>query len=197
MLLNLPILICFTLYLVLAPVIYNGLRHFLFLIPLIVLSAIVRFNEFLITPIKRSHYVALSVIALNIFLILISMWQLHPFEYAYFNEFTNGIKGASNNFETEYFGASYKESAEWIRDVYAKEQNTKEQTPTILKVYSCNVSYAMDYYSHKKYETTINRKDADLIVCDNETLLGSQYNGEILNVVSRQNTPLNFVIKPY
>ena len=185
-LLNIPIIICFSAYLILSPIIYNGLRHFLFLIPLITLSACIN----LIYLPKR---LVVPPVILNVLFVIVSIFQLHPFEYAYFNEITFGLKGATNSFETDYFGASYKESAEWIRNKYVPTSSNKQ-----LKVYACDVSYAVDYYSHKKFITTIKGQEADLIICDYEGFLQNNYKGKILYTVKRQDTPLNFVLEtPY
>jgi len=45
---------------------------------------------------------------------ILAMSQLHPYEYAYFNELIGGTEGAGKNLEVEFWGSSYKEGMSWI-----------------------------------------------------------------------------------
>ncbi|HAX67995.1 MAG TPA: hypothetical protein DCY14_00170 [Anaerolineae bacterium] len=36
--------------------------------------------------------------------------QLHPYQYAYYNQFTGGVGGAFRNYETEYWLTCYREA---------------------------------------------------------------------------------------
>jgi hypothetical protein len=44
------------------------------------------------------------------------MMALHPYEYIYFNDLSGGLTNAEGRFETDYWGAAYREAALWLKD---------------------------------------------------------------------------------
>ncbi|HET9868917.1 MAG TPA: hypothetical protein VFR02_00255, partial [bacterium] len=103
------------LYLILKPVVYDGLRHFLFLLPLTAVMAACGLANLLARPRAPGRRPLLALSALLGILALADMARLHPYEYVYFNELTGGLKGAQGRFETDYWGASYKEAVDWVQ----------------------------------------------------------------------------------
>jgi hypothetical protein len=41
--------------------------------------------------------------------------RLHPYEYAYYNQFAGGVGGAFRVYETEYWLTCYREAVEWVQ----------------------------------------------------------------------------------
>lgn len=179
------ILINIFLYFAVKPVIYNGLRHFLYLLPLILLTSLISVFETLNNKVVGKHLKAMIVmfVLVNLSAVAYSMIRLHPYEYIYFNEIAGGLNGAAGKYEMDYWGASYKEAAEWLRD------------QPYSKVYPCNVSYVMQYYSHGKYEVVGSSHEAEYVVCDYETELKEKYSGETVFEVKRFGIPINIVRK--
>jgi len=129
------------LYLAINPVIYNGLRHFLYLIPIIVTISLFNLYDILISKIKTLYKIWLiTLITLNLIYIPHQTFKLYPLHYTYFNELAGGLENNILKYETDYWGGSYKKAAEYLRN------NLATGDPYDLKVYSCNVSFAMDYY---------------------------------------------------
>lgn len=97
---------------VLRSVVYDGLRHFLFLVPMLVLIAAIaavslprRFGRH-----ARIAAVAMTVVGgIGIARQISTMRQLHPHQYIYFNELIGGLAGAHGKYDTDYYGNSYKE----------------------------------------------------------------------------------------
>ena len=149
------------LYLVLKPVIYNGMRHFLYVIPLIVCLAL--FGIWDLYKSNLSLKLKKAVAGLGVLSILWTTYQiinLFPNHYAYFNEVSGGFSRNYTRFETEYWGGIYKYGSIYIRN------NLSKSKPHELKIYSCNSGFSVDYYSEKKFLTTIKKTEADLIICD-------------------------------
>jgi len=91
------------------PMLYDAERHFLFVLPaLAVLAglAAAKLAEMRWRPV----FAAVSL--------LLGGWQvaqmadLHPYEYAFFNDLVGGTKNAEGRFETEYWGASLAEATD-------------------------------------------------------------------------------------
>ena len=97
-------------------VIYNGLRHFLFVIPMLAVLATVaavRLSQTL-QPWRslRLGYGIFGVIVCG--QIIGSMVTLHPYQYLYINQVSGGLKMASERYETDYWGLSLKEVITWF-----------------------------------------------------------------------------------
>jgi hypothetical protein len=181
------------------PVLYDGLRHVLFLFPLLATLAGLSADAFL-----AAHRLPGAVRAAGAALLGIScavtfvdIVALHPYEYAYFNRTFGGISAAVGRYETDYWGASYKEGLAWVVN----------DLPTInagrpIRVASCNdnSNLRMEYYRRQwpgaaeKVVITREYRVADVY------LAVTRYDchkrpGDVLHVVSRQGAPLLYVIR--
>lgn len=97
-------------------ILYDGLRHFLFEVP-IVIASVAYFVEVLLAAAlarfgRRAGLAATVLIAL----VCVDQWatmvRLHPYQYVYFNRFIGGLAGAVDNYDTEYYAASHGEAGE-------------------------------------------------------------------------------------
>ncbi|RJP53110.1 MAG: hypothetical protein C4557_05085 [Anaerolineaceae bacterium] len=89
-------------------ILFDNFRHVLFILPSVFLMA---GNVFEWIP-KTGWRIA--VIVLCILPGIFGIISLHPYEYAYYNQFIGGLHGAHGRFETEYWLTSYREAAEYI-----------------------------------------------------------------------------------
>jgi hypothetical protein len=48
---------------------------------------------------------------------ILSLTNLHPYQYVYYNQLTNGVKGAFRVYEMDYWGTSYREATEYINRI--------------------------------------------------------------------------------
>ena len=92
------------------PAMYDGLRHFLFILPPIFIFAGFTFDFLLDRHIPSWLYAGLIVLLLVPG--LFGIFQLHPYEYTYYNSFIGGTSGAFRQYETDYWLTCYKESME-------------------------------------------------------------------------------------
>jgi len=99
------------------PAMYDGLRHFLFILPPVFIFISFAF-ELLIEKINRmafSHYWIHAVLLIVIIAPgVVGILQLHPYQYAYYNSFIGGTSGAFRKYETEYWLTCYKEAVEQL-----------------------------------------------------------------------------------
>jgi hypothetical protein len=103
------------LFILLRPVVYLGLRHFLFVLPpLATLAALSAVHFFTRKPRNAWTWGIGGAALLNVLLVVFHLIALHPYEYVYFNEAQGGLSGAYGKFEIEYMGTSAKEAVEWI-----------------------------------------------------------------------------------
>ena len=90
------------------PAMYDGYRHFLFILPPLFIFAGFAF-EALFNWLKSSwQKIAVTVLLLGFGIIPII--QLHPYQYAYYNNFAGSVGGVFREYETEYWLTCYREA---------------------------------------------------------------------------------------
>ncbi len=177
---------------------YDGLRHFLFIIP--PLSLIAGISIATICQNGQFKIVSVGVICLTVISMMVTavdMIQLHPYEYIFFNRlFGKGIKEAAKSFETEYWGSSYKEGAEWIKANYSIPSDNEKIT-----VVSCSPFLSTSYYLPKdrfnyvsihNYRHTPTRYPT-LFLATTRWNCNQELNGRVVYIVARKDTPLLYV----
>ena len=111
------------------PNIYDGIRHFLFVLPALALLATAGIH-FLRNLYRASRFVMAGDVVL-LLLVLSPIWsivELHPYQMTYYNGIVGGLRGAEGNYETDYWVTSFRELAEWLND------RQSEQSERPLKV---------------------------------------------------------------
>jgi hypothetical protein len=91
---------------------YNGLRHFLFIIPpLCVLAG----GGVAVLMRWAARHQPLAVAALAALMLAFTLdqaaasWRLHPHQHVFFNRTSGGLARAVDRYETEYYGSVYRE----------------------------------------------------------------------------------------
>jgi hypothetical protein len=103
------------LWTVLRPNLYDGFRHFLFLLPALAIWASLGIYNLYISGHSLRWRVTIVVTC-----ILLGGWQayqivtLHPYQMTYLNVLVGGLRQGGNSYETDYWVTSYREAAEWI-----------------------------------------------------------------------------------
>lgn len=124
-------------------VLYDAMRHFFFVYPSIIILSALTFNYFINRFPKAVKY---GVVALMLVLVALParfMFANHPNEYVYFNELVGGIKGAANNYETDYYMNSVKQCADWLKE----HENLKTNGRKTL-IYSNAIAPTYHYFIH-------------------------------------------------
>jgi hypothetical protein len=109
----------------LRPAMYNGIRHFVFLLPpLAVLGALggAWLFDWLAQRFRSGALVAIAVFAIGIALPVIEMIRLHPYQYTYFNHFIGGVAGAQKRYMLDYWGLSFKQAAQKLAEKIAADK---------------------------------------------------------------------------
>ena len=117
------------------PAMYDGIRHFLFIIPPIFIFTGFVF-EYTMERISLSWLYAGAVLLLLLPGSL-GIIRLHPYEYTYYNSFIGGTENAFRKYETDYWLTCYKEAVE--------ELNSSISEPASLYVH--REAYIVAYYA--------------------------------------------------
>ena len=107
------------------PALYNGIRHFIFVIPPMTVLAGVAFARGM-TWLKdnrvRWQPVALAVFTFGLMLPLAEMIRLHPYQYTHFNHIAGTVRGADARFMLDYWGLAFKQASDSLREQLAEKQ---------------------------------------------------------------------------
>jgi hypothetical protein len=109
------------------PAMYNGVRHFLFVLPpLAVLGGLA--GIWIALRMARFGRAAMSalviIFAAGIALPVAGMARLHPYEYVYFNPIAGGVQSAQHRFMLDYWGLAFKQAGNALRDQLAARGET-------------------------------------------------------------------------
>lgn len=145
------------------PVLYNGIRHFSFLMPpLAVLAAIGLCATW--DKLGR-HKVMRNISALMALLLslqsLITMAQLHPYEYMVYNPMAGNTKIATQRYEGDYWSSSFREAAAIL------EKSVPSETPARIKPYLvavCSESIQGQAYFSPRFKVTKDWTAADFFI---------------------------------
>jgi hypothetical protein len=127
-------------YIVLHPTVYNGLRHFLFVVPPVVILGAIGLEHVLVFA-KRSLRIAgvlFSIFLLMTFSLQVAlMIGLHPYEYVAYNSLVGGVRGAENRYELDYWGTSLAESARGLSNYLAHDPKPELSAGRKVRVFAC------------------------------------------------------------
>jgi hypothetical protein len=144
------------------PAMYNGIRHFVFLLPALAalagLAGSVAFER--LGAVRRPSCAVLAgVFMLGLALPLKEMAALHPYEYTYFNSLAGGVPGADRRFMLDYWGLSFKQVSEQLRAVLARRHEAPGGRPWRIAV--CGPHPPAEVALGPRFETTWDPKGAD------------------------------------
>jgi hypothetical protein len=117
------------------PALYDGIRHFLFILPPIFILTGFAFD--LLINLITIYWLRAGLILALLTPGLAGIVQLHPYQYTYYNSFTGGTSRAFRNYETDYWLTCYKEAM----------QNLNQAVDQPANVYVHREAYIADYYA--------------------------------------------------
>lgn len=94
---------------------YDGMRHFLFVYPMLVVLAAFAWHQLLAS--QESAAISWGIRgALVVLVALPAFWMVknHPHQYVYFNELSGGTKSAYARYEMDYWMNAIKPMSEWM-----------------------------------------------------------------------------------
>ncbi|MCP3370359.1 glycosyltransferase family 39 protein [Bradyrhizobium cajani] len=107
------------------PALYNGIRHFVFVIPPMAVLGGVAFAwtmERLRTNHRTWQPVVLATFCFGLALSLAEMIRLHPYQYTHFNHIAGTVRGADDRFMLDYWGLALKQASDELREQLVERQ---------------------------------------------------------------------------
>ena len=107
------------------PALYNGIRHFIFVIPPMTVLAGTAFAwgmNWLKENRRSWQPAAVAIFAFGLLLPLGEMIRLHPYQYTHFNHIAGTVRSADNLFMLDYWGLALKQASDGLREEIAERQ---------------------------------------------------------------------------
>jgi tetratricopeptide (TPR) repeat protein len=185
---------------------YDGMRHVMFIIPpMVVLAAL--FFVYVFESLSRSAFkYSFAGIAL-VLVILPARFSFanHTNEYVYFNELAGGIKGAYGYYETDYYMNSLKQGYQWLLEHELKNRAAKDTAIVATNGAEPFVEYAkvspVPFHAMYSRFYQKNQKNWDYAVyygrfLDKEQLLNGYFPSSMaIHVITADGVPLCAILK--
>jgi hypothetical protein len=97
-------------------IVYNNFRQFLFVVPPLFVFAGLALQT-VWNLLKRRGFLFVPLVILILLPSLYWDWQLHPYQYLYYNSLGGGVAGAYRNYDLDYWNSAYKEALEYVNRV--------------------------------------------------------------------------------
>jgi 4-amino-4-deoxy-L-arabinose transferase-like glycosyltransferase len=154
------------------PAMYNGVRHFLFVVPALAVAGGLA-GAWLFDALRhRGHLIAMGAavaFVVGIALPVADMVRAHPYEYTSFNRIAGGVAGARERYMLDYWGLSLKQASQALaaRLAELKLQKPKDRR---WKLAVCGHHRSPQVELGPDFETTWEPKGADFAM-----MLGEYY----------------------
>lgn len=107
------------------PALYNGIRHFVFVIPPMAVLGGIAFG-WTMERLRANHRtwqpVVLATFCFGLALSLAEMIRLHPYQYTHFNHIAGTVRGADDRFMLDYWGLALKQASDELREQLVERQ---------------------------------------------------------------------------
>jgi hypothetical protein len=107
------------------PALYNGIRHFIFVIPPMTVLAGTAF-AWLMNWLRERHRswqpAVVAVFAFGLMLPLGEMIRLHPYQYTHFNHIAGTVRAADDLYMLDYWGLALKQASDSLREELTERQ---------------------------------------------------------------------------
>lgn len=179
-----------------APTDYDGMRHFLFLVPPLCVLAAVGIERLTEQLAGRGVRIALAVVlGLGMTLTAVDMVRLHPYQSVYFNRIAvGGLAGAHENYELDYWGASFREAVEWIHE---NSETGGRRVKVGSSMWPGLVTEVLDAQRFEYVGSVDHPRDGDqrpeLYIATERWGRLDAYPGEVIHRVERLGVPLAYI----
>jgi hypothetical protein len=145
-------------------VLFDGMRHFIFVLPLIAVAAALVGGQACARLARFRYrwpiYGALAIYGLAHISVMV---MLHPNQYIYYNGFVGGVEGAQRKFKLDYWANSYAEAVQGLEHyliaAYGLDFEDREFTVGV-----CGPPISADYYFPANFRYTRQREQADFFI---------------------------------
>jgi Dolichyl-phosphate-mannose-protein mannosyltransferase len=112
----------------LRPAMYNGIRHFVFVLPPLAVLGGFAGTSLVEMAARRFRFAPIAgaiVLVAGTAVPVAAMIRMHPYEYTYFNGLSGGVTGARGRYMLDYWGLSFKQASQALLARLAEGHESK------------------------------------------------------------------------
>jgi Dolichyl-phosphate-mannose-protein mannosyltransferase len=134
--------------------VYNGYRHFLFLLPFTMLIAAYPIGRLLDSHLPWVARIAtIAVAAVGTVAATVSIYQLFPYQYSFYNMLVGGVPGADGRYYIDVWLSAEREALREIEEI--------ADTNEVIRIHACGSR--LNFADHPRFRR-VELEDADYIV---------------------------------
>ena len=178
------------------PAIYNGLRHFLLVVPPLCVLAASGIDRVLVAARKSGGRPGLAIAAILFAAASVkdvwTMAVLHPHQYVYYNLLAGGVRGADGRYELDYWSNFMHEAIDRLVKYVAAENGGRLPNRTFV-VDLCTSPWPLRAYAPPQFEMTEDCRAADFFISTTNTACHEGCNGRTIIEIKRMDVVLGVV----
>ena len=175
-------------------VLFDGMRHFIFVLPSIALAAALVADRGLTRLASLPHrapiYAALGLYGAAHVGIMV---MLHPDQYVYYNAFVGGVDGAQRKFKLDYWANSYAEAVRGLED-YLRRQYGADFEEREFTVAVCGPPISARYYFPDNFRLLHRADKAEFFIAFTKDNCDRSLPGQPIYRVERMGALLSVVL---
>lgn len=171
------------------PALYNGVRHFSFVLPPLALLAGIGIDRsmVLLKPIRAASALLLLVLLAAGADNLLLLARLHPYEYVAYNHLVGGPRGAYERYEGDYWSDSLREASLMLNRIVRSDLGS---APAGLAVAVCAESVQASTFLDPRFRVVRDWPSADFYLSAVQTRCDRALGGTVIGQVLREGVPL-------
>jgi hypothetical protein len=175
-------------------VLFDGMRHFIFVLPPIAVAAALVADRALTRlaalPYRQPVYAALALYGVAH---VATMALLHPDQYVYYNAFVGGVDGAQRKFKLDYWANSYAEAVHGLED-YLRRQYGANFEEREFTVAVCGPPISARYYFPDNFRLLHRQDKAEFFIAFTKDNCDRSLPGKPIYQVERMGALLSVVL---
>jgi hypothetical protein len=172
---------------------FTGMRHFLFVVPVVAALAGVGFDGLLNALSGRWRLAAtgaaaaiLAGLAWNTVLLV----RLHPYEYLYYNPLVGGLQGAARRYATDYWVNIMPEAVDDLEAYVARIDPNSSRRYTVA---ICGEALPFEKEANARLKLIDEWDDAEFFIAPTHMNCDRALNGQTIATISRLGVPIGVV----
>jgi hypothetical protein len=174
---------------------FTGLRHFLFVIPMVAALAGIGFDALLRLLQNRTPVLArgaVAVVAGALTWNAVQLVRLHPYENLYYNPLVGGLPGAAGRYATDYWVGIMPEAVDSLED-YVARLDRRIQHPDRYLVAVCGERLPFEKEANSRLQWTADWTKAEFFIAPTHMNCDRVLNGYEITRITRLGTRIGVV----
>lgn len=178
------------------PALYNGIRHFTFIIPVLAVIGGIGLSKAL--DALSDHQIikkGFEVLILGLVLLTsVTLFLLRPYEYIYYNHFAaDSFKEAEHEWESDYWSSSLIDASKMLTAYVDEVKSGETSKQGAFSVAVCAEAFQGDAYLDERFKITENWITADFFISSTNMNCDKVLKGKIIGTVDRLGATLAVV----